>query len=94
MDEIYQNVASQLGAVGLLIWFLFHLYQRIEKRLETREEQFEIQRKDLILFYENKIKAIVRDYREDAKAHKQDRDEWFSQYLEVTARLTEILHIM
>lgn len=91
MEELIKNTLGQLGAVGILIWFLYSLYGRMEKRLEQREKYFDEERAQLIEQYEAKIKSIVRDYREDALRHQADRDDWFESYFKQAESLNEIL---
>jgi len=91
MEELIKNTLGQLGAVGMLIWFLYSLYRRMENRLEEREQKFTLERAELVSFYEEKITGIVRDYREDALRHQDDRDDWFSSYFKLAQSLNEIL---
>ena len=92
MDELFKDLVGQMGAVGVLIGFLYHLYHRLEKRMAEREAQMTLERAQLVELYETKIKSIVKSYREDAQAHQKDRDDWFAKYLSVTEKLGEILH--
>jgi len=92
LDDLLKDLLGQMGAVGVLIGFLYHLYHRLETQMQKREQQMTLERAQMVELYEAKIKSIVKSYREDAQAHQKDRDDWFAKYLGITEKLSEILH--